>query len=82
MKVTLAAILAAKKKPPQCRLGPQIAGLSPSERRDYARAMADLSIPLPAIQRVLEARGLKVNQTTLHHHRHRQCSTCFGTGGR
>lgn len=77
-RVTLAAIQQARTRRQYCHLGPQIATLSRAERRDYEAALADRSIPIPAIEAVLRRRGLRVNVTTLQEHRNGRCGNCFG----
>jgi hypothetical protein len=80
VRVSLAAFQAAAKvsQKNHCRHRREIARLTRAEQREYGAAIHDVSIQLPAILRVLRERGLRVNKTSLHYHRHRQCITCFG----
>lgn len=78
-KITMAEFTAQvlRQRRIYCQLRPQILALAPEERRDYQAALEDRAIPIPAIARVLTARGLRVNSTTLQEHRRRLCRYCY-----
>lgn len=72
------AIRAASKVVTRCQVYDAVQKLTPAEQGEFRAAIKDPTLPLTAIQRVFLARGLKVNVTGLHHHRHGRCGRCYG----